>query len=327
MKILPYANCGESIGVSLDIPGVPAQSIAENTILVDASHLSGPFQVTVEAQLPSKMVEAFPPSDRKNLSVDVIVSVLSIDGLIRTHVLLTNKKSNLYAGVLKLDPAVISESATLQVYAVRASRGKTVLGFAAQKGARLAWSAAMEVRLAERPPPKGQYLDVRWEDFETSGEIPNGFGHALHFVDINSNPPVLYLNKRARPSLIKLLETKGHGHPKALPRDVLLSSIRAPVWATLIHAALTELRREAEDGPVDFRVAFAGTWKGDVLEWIAPLIHSDLLPDDAVFEMCTRINDEAYFADVMTRSQLAVQHSDKLLDTYGSFADGVFVHA
>jgi hypothetical protein len=42
------------------------------------------------------------------------------------------------------------------------------------------------------------------------------FEKGLYYVDTESDPPVLYLNKLASSPLIKIFQTQGHGHAKAL---------------------------------------------------------------------------------------------------------------
>jgi hypothetical protein len=326
-ELLPYAHRGESISVSLDFLGTPNEEVGEKSFLVDPTKLNGPFDICVEAQLPSGISGVFPPAESANPPMSVIAAVKSIDGLIRKQISLQRKKNSLYTGIVTLDPEVISESAKISVYAVRSSQGPASPGFARQKGVRLAWAPIVEVRMAKMPPPGGKHLRILWEDFDESTIVPAGFAGAFFYLDTNTDdiPPVLYLNRSAKPALVKLAETRGHGHPKALPRDVIFRSIAVTVWTALVQAALEALLREAgENGEVDFENTFAGRWKGEVLKWAAPVIWPTVLPKDALKELCMRINEDGYYTQVMARAQLGIQVEENLLGIYEQFAEDVF---
>ena len=236
---------------------------------------------------------------------------------------LKRSKKSLYAGVVSLDPAIITDSASVCVYAIRTRQGAKAAGFTTQKGARLAWSPVHEIRLREKPPPKGNYLRIEWIDFEQSTLIPNGFREAFHYVDTSSPEPVLYLNERADPSLVKLVDTKGYGHPKALLRDTIFRSVAVCVWSSLVRSALEALRQE-EVWPVSFEDAFGSRWEGEVLKWIAPRAFPSVLPDDALAEFCRSMSEAQFYSDVLARAQLAIQSEHELLGTYGKSAMGAF---
>jgi hypothetical protein len=179
--------------------------------------------------------------------------------------------------------------------------------------------------MVENPPPQGRYLRIVWVDFETSPAVPSGFAEAFHYVHTSGEDPVLYLNSRAKAPLRKLFDTKGYGHPIALPRDVLFSSVAVAVWTTLVHAALQALRDEVF--PVDFEEAFGGTWQGQVLKWISARVRPEMLPDAALFEFCQKMQENDYYSEVLARAQAAIQSEQDLLGNYDQFAEGVFAHA
>jgi hypothetical protein len=326
-SLLPYANQGETISVGIDFLETEKQTIGTNSFLVDRTNLDGPFAVRIEAQLPSKIDQAVPPNERDDPPIAVVATLKSIDGLVRSQTALKPIKKNLYRGEIILDPSVISEAASICVLAVRkADGGKS--GYAKQKGARLAWSETYEVRLTERPLPKGKFLRVVWEDFETSVIVPIGFRDSFFYVHIAGTEPVLYLNKNAKTPLVKLMETKGHGHPKAPSRDLLFSSIAVPVWLALCHSALEALRKEGGDGqwPVDFEDAFRGNWRGEVLKHVSEIVFPDLPAEEALFEFCSKMGESDYYANVLARAQVAIQSEHKVLDRYAKFAEEVYAN-
>jgi len=320
---LPYPNLGEALGVSLDLGKVPHKKLREHSILVDGSQAGDEIRVGIDVQVPSGIVELFPPSERKSPPLDVLATVVSIDGGMREPIPLKRLKSSLYAGAIKLDRTRVRESARVRVYAVRAINGSAT-GFARWKGSRLAWAPESEIQFLEHAP-KGNFLSIVWEDFSSSTVIPSHFDEAMYYVDTAADPPVLYLNRLAAPPLIKLFDTEGHGHAKALPRDLVFRSVASNVWLTLAHAALHSLHEEAQAGtPVDLETAFEGSWKKEMIELLAPSLNPGLMAEEAVLELCTKIDDRTYYAETFSRAQLAIQTDQAIRLHYERFAEKVF---
>jgi hypothetical protein len=197
-------------------------------------------------------------------------------------------------------------------------------GFARWKGSRLAWGPDNEIRFAERPS-KGNFLKTMWEDFGSSAVVPPHFEGALYYIDASAEPPVLYLNKLTTNPLIKLLETQGHGHAKALPRDLIFRSVAANAWLTLAEVALRSLHEEAATGtPVDLDAAFAGSWKKEMIELLAPALNPGLMPEEAVLDLCTNVGDDNYYGNTLQRAQLAIQVDQSVREHYEKFAEKVF---
>jgi hypothetical protein len=324
-ELLPYANLGETISVSLDFQGIDKTDLGEHSFLVHAPEDSGPVTAKIDAQLPDGFEAAFPPSEQKDPPLIVLSAVTSVDGLFRTHVPLKKAKKNLYGGVIQIDPAIVLEAAKVRVYAVRAKPGGRAAGFTAQRGARLAWSPTQEIRLTEKPPPKGKNLEIKWIHFDEANFIPAALRDTFYFLEMGADKPVLYLNEGASPSLVKLVDIKGAGHPKAILRDTIFRSIAVSVWTALVRSAIDALRKE-ELFPVNFNDVFAGTLNGTVLKWIAPKVLPTMLPDDALSELCRSMNQDDSYNDILARSQLAIQSAHNILDIYGKSAEGAFAN-
>jgi hypothetical protein len=324
--ILPYSNLGEAIVVSMDLSKIPHRAIGERSVLVDTSTVEGSISIGVEARLSSEILDAFPPSERKSPPIEVLVTLISIDAGIRRSIKMKQQKPDLYVATASLDLKQISESAELCVFAVRTSTG-SAKGFANHKGARLAWSPIHEIRFVERPT-KGNFISTVWEDFSNSTVVPRDFEKGMYYVDAESDPPVLYLNKLASSPLVKLFQTQGFGHAKALPRDLLFRSIATNIWFVLAQTALEALHNEAvESGvPVDLSAAFGGNWKQEMIELLAPRSLPSLMPEDAIQEFCSKMDDSNYFANTLLRAQLAIQTDQSLLEYYEKFADREFAN-
>src|SRR5437764_9536739 len=96
--ILPYKNLGEALGVNLDLAQVPHKKTGEHSFLVDRSQAGDNINIDVEVQIPSGMKTVFPPSEHNKLPLDVLVTVVSIDGSIRQPIILKQQKASLYTG-------------------------------------------------------------------------------------------------------------------------------------------------------------------------------------------------------------------------------------
>jgi hypothetical protein len=324
--ILPYSNLGESLAVNVDLSKIPHRVIGERSVLVDTSQAGPTISIPVDVQIPNGLADVFPPLERKSPPIEILATLLSIDAGIRQSVQMKQQKPNLYTGTVVLDLSRITESAELCFYAVRASAG-SIKGFARHRGSRLAWSSTHQIRFVERPA-KGNFLTIVWEDFSNSVVVPPDFEKGFYYVDTESDPPVLYLNKLASSPLIKIFQTEGHGHAKALPRDLLFRSVSTNVWFVLAQTALEALHNEAAASgvPVDLDEAFGGNWKQEMIELLAPRALPSLLPEDAVREFCSKMDDSNYFASALLRAQLAIQTDQELLKHYEKFAEREFAN-
>jgi hypothetical protein len=330
--ILPYENLGETLAVHLNLPKIPHKSLSEHSILVDSAAIGTPsIAVDIEAQVPSKIDQAFPVSERGALPMEVVATIVSIDAGIRGSISLKQQKPSLYTAKIALDLTQISEAVELCVYVVRSKQGTGPLPvkgprFARQKGCRLAWGPTHEIRFQERPP-RGDFLDIKWEDFSSSTVVPGGFERAMYYVDAESDPPVLYLNKLAAPPLQQLLRTEGSGHPKARARDLLFRSIANDAWFVLVQAALDALRKEAflVGTPADLG-AIDASWMREIIELVAPMVLPRLPAEDAVLELCTKMDDDNYYADTLLRAAVAVQTDQDIREHFEKFAESVYEH-
>jgi len=324
--ILPYRNLGETLGVHIDLDGVPHKRASEHSFIVDRASSGTEIEIGIDVQVPAGIKTTFPPNEQKTPPLEVLATVVSIDGGIRKPVALKQQKTNLYKGKIKLDLTRITESARIRAYAVRGKDG-SLPGFASKKGSRLAWGPETEIRFAERTP-KGNFLRTVWEDFSDSAHVPRHFDDAMYYIDASSEPPILYLNKMASAPLVKLLETEGYGHPRALPRDLIFRSIATDAWLTLAQITLGELHKEGEDGSqVDVGEFFEGSWKKEFVELLAPALFPNLMEEEALLELGQKIGERNFYVDALLKAPLAIQASQKIRDCFEQFAGKVFENA
>jgi hypothetical protein len=320
--ILPYPNLGETLGVNLDLDKIPHKKTGLHSILADASQLGNDVSIGINVQLPSGITDAFPPSEREAPPLEVLASAISIDGSVREPFPLKRQKANIYTGTINLDLTRITEEVRIKVYAIRTANS-SANGFARRRGSRLAWAPEHEIRFEERPV-KGNFLRVLWEDFGDSTVVPPHYEEAMHYVDASSEPPILYLNEKTTAPLIKLIDTEGHGHPKAFPRDFVHKTIAADAWLTLAQIALKSLHDEALAAPVDLDEALGGSWKKEMIELLLPVLYPNLDAEEALLDLCTNIAGTTYYENAVSRATLGIQVLHKIKEQYQKFAEGVF---
>jgi hypothetical protein len=322
--ILPYPNLGETISVNLDLDKIPHKKTGLHSILADASKLGSSVSISIDVQLPGGITDVFPPSERKAPPLDVLAAAISRDGGVREPIPLKRQKASLYTGTINLDLTRIKEAVRVNVYAIRTANSSQN-GFARWSGSRLAWAPVHEIRFTERPA-KGDFLRVLWEDFENSAIVPPHYEEAMHYIDANSEPPVLYLNKKTTNPLIKLIDTQGSGHAKAFPRDLVHRTIAANAWLTLAQFALNSLHDEAlnASGPVDLEEALGGSWKKEMIELLLPELYPNLDPEDALLELCTNIGITKYYENAILRATLGIQVRHEIKEQYEKFAGEIF---
>ena len=322
--LLPYRHLGESLGVHLDFARVPYKKTGEHSFVVDRARAGERAEIRVEVQTPSGIRKVFPPSEQKRPPLEVLATVLSIDGSVRHSITLKQQKPSLFTGKITLDLTRILETARVCVYAVRTRDGSSV-GYASKKGSWVAWGPESEIRFTDRPT-KGNFLRTIWEDFSDSIHVPRHFESALYYADAGAEPPVLYLNKLASAPLIKLLETEGHGHPKALPRDLVFRSIATNVWLTLAQVALEALHNEAVENssPVDVMRVLDGSWRKEMIELLVPSLYPNLMAEEAILQLGMKIEDKSFYADALLRAQLAIQANQKMRDHFERLAEKAF---
>jgi hypothetical protein len=321
--ILPYKNLGEAIEVNFDLNAIPHKKTGERSYLIDPTFKGKTVDVKITAKLPSGYLNVFPKAEQKNPPLELVATILSVDSGLRNSVTLRRAKPALYEGLVSLDFGRISELAEITIVASRTTSGSGA-GFAVHAGSRVAWSPKSEVRISERPK-RGNFLKIAWEEFNNSAVVPKGFDDALFYIDSEHEPVVLYLNKMTDDALIKLFETKGHGHAKALPRDVLLSTVATSAWLVLAQSALGALHAAASKGtPVDLDEEFDGGWRQQVIELLAPSLLPHLTKDDAIAELCLKMDETTYYANILLTAQLVIQCHRKTRQLFERYAEKEF---
>jgi hypothetical protein len=69
------------------------------------------------------------------------------------------------------------------------------------------------------------------------------------------------------------------------------------VWLTLAQVTLEALHNEAVDNgsPVDIDGLFEGSWKKEMIELLAPSLYPNLMAEDALLELGTKIEDNSFY--------------------------------
>jgi hypothetical protein len=158
-------------------------------------------------------------------------------------------------GTVELSAVIIRESA-------RHDRGD---GFAAFAGARVADARPWEIRVDGVQAVRGQFLDIRYEDFRRAGpdQFPNP--DALYQLDCDGETPILWLNS-AHARICTSLDSVASIGSVARLRDVAFERIQHAVWTRLFASAARDVGRLGEC-PFD--------WQEPVLRMWLPRLYPD----------------------------------------------------
>ena len=169
-----------------------------------------------------------------------------------------------------------------------------------------------EIRIDKSSERVGNFLKVRWRDFEV--HYPS-FKKNLFRLDVD-NGQVLYLNNKID-GLYGLFKSTGKSGARSDLKKALYKSIVLDVWKTLVHRALLELsrtlRQHNDGGANDYLLAFEdlGEWELKVLNTWGPRFHPNGDGDSWKSEMISGLTEGegVYTMQVSDEIQKSIQIS------------------
>ncbi len=182
---------------------------------------------------------------------------------------------------LVLNREDLVDAVEFEVHVIRCRSQEDEPRLASDAAARVTSSQLVMIRIDEPLHRQGPGLPIEWESFSKS---PNNYrashSHALFHLDTDG--PVLYLNKDSDPDLQAILSEDAPKGRKASLRNVLFSAIAMPVWMSLIRTALAEVDAE---GNIDHG------WQRKVLNSVALVAEPGCAPDEALRRMINDLRD------------------------------------
>lgn len=315
----PYRVAGERLQLDLE-PLMPAiDKKADGSLYATAPDLQE-VAVRCNVSVPDRILQkVIPPAERRDPPVEVRLLCQSDEARIRRAYKL---EGDLTASFRELvfQRAEFRGRIDLEAVLVRTSSlASVIIGFASEKGARLAWSQKRSVYFDPPPPPLGDYIEVRWENFSASTKswLRAHKGH-LFALDWEKGRPVIVLNGDV-PHLRQVLESEATAGPKARIRKATNFLIAHQVWTSIIAIVLAELSRpdeQQDDWTVEDRISGLDEWKQNVMRGWSPYIFPDRDKSDALEELVRAAKDTGGWREVMIRLANAIQER---FSTYTSF--------
>lgn len=260
------------------------------------AHAELELAVTVR---PEVVRAVLPEDERARPPVQVLALVSCGASRIRRAVGLAAVagEAGAYAGGIAVARAEVRGAVEITAMLVRAVDGGGAPGFAARAGDRLASGRTWELRVDASAAPRGEYLDVRYEDFARVGPPQFPAPAALYQLDCESEAPILWLNT-ASPRLAGALASVASTGRIARIREAIFDRISAAVWTRLFLRAMTDLVRTGEP---------TWTWQTAVLQRWLPRLYAEDPDHESRVESLRRELDDGELDAVIARLDLAIQ--------------------
>jgi hypothetical protein len=156
-------------------------------------------------------------------------------------------------------------------------------------------------------------LPVRWAKFAdpespASSAVPIEFRDQPYYVNLVSNPPVIWLNDV--PWLRGLLGEGRVSREAAVVRTGYYSAIATGGWVAIFNAAAAGIRRNEGEDP-EWPIV---QWQEQVLRTLLPLIYPDVSVDTALTKVAEDIADPLASRDIQGRVQAAIARNLRMGD-------------
>ena len=313
MSYLPYKNLGKVITITTEFKdGISPEEVSESdegtTYLFDTIKLIEPFKIQVSTIIPDTLKDCAHPEDT-TFPFKVLCRVHSNDGMTRSSIEMVKQETDLYDVSIEIDPARIQFRLTLQVIIIRSItiRPKNNLNFATMETSKIAWSTLDRIIFQKEEFFKGGFIDIKWDDFESSARVPLSAKKAMFHLNTNGEKPNILLNSRASDKFKMLVDSSSNSPVWKIPKNVILRSIASDVYKELFNISAKHCFDYYTDhGFVDFN-AIEDEWQKETIKKIVPLIYSNVLPEIAFDNFFDNIRDESQFELILEQAKLAVQ--------------------
>ena len=309
-RFYPYRTATGHMAFDLNLPdGIDLRRTGDGTILayeeeVDAVTLHAAVCVTDDV-----FDRVLPPGELADPPVDVRLVYNSRESRRRSSISLSG--DGIHEGVLTLERQEWRGAVEIRAILVRNRAASDVpSGFAADRGALLAWSETRRVLFDEPYQPPGDQLEVRWENFAESANPARRRGAGNIFaLETGGERPMVLLNSGI-PRAVDVLGSAGSHGRKARIRDATNFMIAHQVWSSLLATALAKLaaiERSGEQLDPEDLLGEAGDWEARVIRDWSRHLYPDLNPQGALEALLGAAGDPAETQTVMEYLPSAIQ--------------------
>ncbi len=171
--------------------------------------------------------------------------------------------------------------------------------YAAARGERLAGGRPWSLRADRERRVEGQFLDIRFEDFEKLPAVP---ADIVYHLDLDQPSPILWLNARHK-GVAEVLMSRATRGARASVRDVVFDMITQGVWAQLFVRAASDLTRAGET---------SYSWEDQVLSMWLPKILPAVSDQETRLHVLTEETSRGELPTLLGALDRAVQEDSSL---------------
>lgn len=211
------------------------------------------------------------------------------------------------AGRLDVERDLVFGTVELSFLLIRTAPSAVVASqWAVDAGSRLASARPWELRVDAVASPRGEYLDVREEDFAQIGPPRFPQPAAMYQLDCESESVILWLNS-ANTKISGVVHSEGSVGRRARLRDAVFDRIYAAVWFRLFLRAAADRVRLGES---------AFPWQTTVLQSWLPKLYPDCLDLESQERELARETAEGDWSSVLSRMDLLMQVENQAAHAY-----------
>ena len=272
--------------------------------------------IELAVTLPTAILtEVVPPAERDAIPARILALVQCHSSRLRVaHVFAPGPTTAAtYTGSIQLERDDIAGAVEITFMLVRTERfAATDEGYGVAVGSRLASSRPWEIRFDANIAPRGDYLDVREEDFREAGAARFASPDAMYQLDTDGETPILWLNSKHK-RITSVLRSAASVGRVARTRDVAFDRISVSVWIRLfLHAARDVVRGDE-----------SATWKTAVLRHWLPSLYPEAMNHESRVEELREELADADEGRILGRLDLAIQAESDTARLFESLTDEI----
>jgi hypothetical protein len=315
-RFLPYRN--EEHGLEARVlqcaldgarrPGTFVDPERRLVTFVGQSFLRAELEISVTVS-QAVLAAVLPPQEHSAPPIAVVALVRCDASRYRQSFLLpvVGEGEVVCAGRVAVERDALFGAVDLSFLLIRTASSTVIASqWAVDAGARLASARPWELRIDAVASPRGEYLDIREEDFAQVG--PPRFPHpeAMYQLECEGETIALWLNS-ANPKIAGVLHSEGSVGRRARLRDAVFDRIYAAVWFRLfLRAAADRVRRGESSFP----------WQTTVLQKWLPKLYPDCLDLESQERELTSETAEGDWSSVLSRMDLLMQLENQTAHVY-----------
>jgi len=314
MSFLPYKKLSQDLKIDIKfedglLPAKNSNFDGSTSYLFDSIKCEKPFKIIIRSLIPNTLKEYAHPEDSAN-PFKVLCRFHSNDGMIRSTEEMVKKETDYHEVPFIIDPERIKYLLNIQIFIIRkfTIKPKNNLNLATMEASKIGWSPVDRIIFENDQISKGAFIDIQWNDFETSSRIALSARTAMYYLRTDGAKPILFLNNKSSAKFQKIMQSTSNSEGWKFSRRAIFRSIASDVLSQLFLKCAEELWEYKEQTGYADLAGLDEDWKEKVVETIALNIYSETIPEIALDLLFNEINEgKANYMQLLDQSKLAAQ--------------------